>query len=257
MANGVTTTGFSEKEASREDKFKQVWTEELNDVFADVATYYDKANRIAAGGMWDYINRSFLSILDVKPNERVLDVCAGTNAVGIAISKKEPTLKITAIDRSAEMQRVGQERARAEGFEIESIIHDVHELPFPDNSFDAVTLQFASRHLRVIEVFSEIHRVLKPGGRFYHSDMLRPPNKLIEMAYYAYLRFSLTFTAKMFKSSEVALNCRKYFIEVLSMFYSAEELSALMNSVGFTNVTNKKILFGMLAFHRAEKPQEG
>ena len=256
MANGVGTTAFSTKEANREDKFKQVWSEELNDVFADVANYYDRANRIAAGGMWGYINRSFLSIIDVKPNDRVLDVCGGTNAVGIAISKKEPTLKITAIDRSEEMQKVGQERARAAGFEIESVIHDVHELPFPDNSFDAVTLQFASRHLRVIEVFSEIHRVLKPGGRFYHSDMLRPPNKLVAFMYYMYLRFSLTFTATMFKSSRGALNLRKYFIEVLSMFYSADELSALMRQVGFTNVTDKRILFGMLAFHRAEKPQE-
>lgn len=254
MANAGTTTAFSEKEASRETKFNQVWTEELNDVFADVASYYDRANRIAAGGMWNYINRSFLSILDVRPNDRVLDVCGGTNAVGIAALKKEPTLKVTNIDRSAEMQKVGQQRARAQGFEIENVIDDVHHLPFPDNSFDAVTLQFASRHLRVIEVFSEIHRVLKPGGRFYHSDMLRPPNKLIETLYYMYLRFSLTFTAKMFNSSDVALNCRKYFIEVLSMFYSAEELASLMTSVGFTNVTNKKILFGMLAFHRAEKP---
>lgn len=255
MANGGTSAAFSEKEASREDKFNHVWTEELNDVFADVASYYDRANRIAAGGMWNYINRTFLSILDVKPNDSLLDVCGGTNAVGIAALKKEPTLKVTAIDRSEEMQKVGQQRARAAGFEIESVIDDVHHLPFPDNSFDAVTLQFASRHLRVIEVFSEIHRVLKPGGRFYHSDMLRPPNKLVETMYYMYLRFSLTFTARMFNSSEVALNCRRYFIEVLSMFYSAEELSALMRSVGFTNVTDKKILFGMLAFHRAEKPE--
>lgn len=253
MANSVTTRAFSAKEADREDRFKQVWTEELNDVFADVASYYDKANRIAAGGMWNHINKSFLSIIDVKPNDRVLDVCGGTNAVGIEILNKEPTLKITAIDRSAAMQEVGQQRARDRGFEIESVIDDVHHLPFADNTFDAVTLQFASRHLRVIEVFSEIHRVLKPGGRFYHSDMLRPPNKLVAMMYYGYLRFSLTFTAKMFNSSETALNCRKYFIEVLSLFYSAEELKALMESVGFTHVTHKKILLGMLAFHRAEK----
>lgn len=254
MANGVTTSAFSEKEADREDRFKQIWSDELDNVFRDVASYYDRANRWAAGGMWDYINRSFMSIIDVKPNDKVLDVCGGTNAVGIAILNKEPTLKVTAIDRNETMQEVGQQRARAAGFEIESVIDDVHKLPFPDNTFDAVTLQFASRHLRVIEAFSEILRVLKPGGRFYHSDMLRPPNRLVGMLYYAYLRFSLTFTAKVFKSGESALNCRRYFIEVLSTFYSAEELCSLMESVGFTNVTDKKILLGMLAFHRAEKP---
>ena len=256
MANGVTTTAFSEKEADREDRFQDVWTKELDAVFKDVAAYYDRANQWAAAGLWGYIKRSFLSIIDVKPNDRVLDVCGGTNAVGIAILQKEPTLRVTAIDRSAAMQEVGQQRARAAGFEIESVIQDVTTLPFPDNSFDVVTLQFASRHLKVIEVFSEIRRVLKPGGRFYHSDMLRPPNRLIAALYYTYLRFTLTFTAKVFKSSEAALNCRKYFVQVLSLFYSAEELSSLMEQVGFTNVTNKKILLGMLAFHRAEKPQE-
>lgn len=256
MANGISTTAFSEKEADREDRFEHVWSEELDDVFKDVAVYYDKANSIAAAGLWGYLRRSFLSIIDVNPNEHVLDVCGGTNAVGIAILKKEPTLKVTAIDRSRAMQEVGQQRARAAGFEIESVIDDVHHLPFPDNSFDAVTLQFASRHLRVMQVFQEIRRVLKPGGRFYHSDMLRPENRLVARMYYAYLRLCLTMTAKLFNSSETALNCRKYFVQVLSMFYSAGELSALMESTGFTNVTNKTVLKGMLGFHRAEKPRD-
>jgi SAM-dependent methyltransferase len=58
-----------------------------------------------------------------------------------------------------------------------------HVLPFPDNHFDVVTLQYASRHLRVDRVFGEILRVLKPGGRFHHCDMLRPGNPLMERLY--------------------------------------------------------------------------
>ena len=63
---------------------------------------------------------------------------------------------------------IGQERALAKGFHIDSVIGDVHVIPFPDNHFDTVTLTYATRHLRVNEVFKEIHRVLKPGGCFYH-----------------------------------------------------------------------------------------
>lgn len=255
MANGLTSIAIEEKEADRKVRFERVWTEELDAVFKDVAVYYDRANYVASLGLWGYFRRSFMSIIDVRPNERVLDVCAGTNAVSIALLEKEPTLKVTAIDRSAAMQEVGQQRARARGMEIESVIDDVHRLPFPDNSFDVVTLQFASRHLKVVKVFSEIRRVLKPGGRFYHSDMLRPANGLVASLYYAYLRFCLTMTAMVFSSSESALNCRRYFVQVLSMFYSADELKQLLESLGFGPVTYKTVLMGMLGFHRAVKPE--
>ena len=110
------------------------------------------------------------------------------------------------MDRSAEMQAVGQERAHARGVHIHSTIGDVHELPFPDNHFDVVTLQWASRHLRIKRVLSEIRRVLKPGGRFHHCDMLRPANPTVEKLYYAYLRFCLSFTGFVFRSGPVARN---------------------------------------------------
>jgi demethylmenaquinone methyltransferase/2-methoxy-6-polyprenyl-1,4-benzoquinol methylase len=253
MANGITKDQFSEKEIERNDQFEHVWTDQLDLVFKDVAPYYDSANYIASLGLWGYFKRSFLSIIQLKEQQQALDVCAGTNAVGIAMLEKEPTLAVTAIDRSPHMQVVGQRRAREAGFNIDSTLGDVHHLPFPDASFDVVTLQFASRHLRVMQVFKEIHRVLKPGGHFYHSDMLRPANPLIAKLYFAYLKICLTTTALVFNSSEAALNCRKYFVETLSMFYSAAELSKLMESVGFQQVECKTIFAGMLGFHRGIK----
>src|SRR6185503_20622093 len=147
------------REIAREQQFNDVWTRELNDVFADVAPYYDRANFVASLGMWDKFLREFMSTVDVRAGERVLDVCAGTNAIGIALLKRVPTLEVHAIDRSAAMQEVGQRNAKALGLQIRSVIDDVHTLPYPDNHFDLATLQFASRHLRVRRVFSEIRRV--------------------------------------------------------------------------------------------------
>ena len=136
------------REIAREERFNVVWTQELNDVFADVAPYYDRANTIASLGLWGWFLRKFMDTVDIRPGERVLDVCAGTNAIGIALLKREPTLEVHAIDRSAAMQEVGRRNARAKGLRIRSLSGDVHTLPFPDRHFDAVTLQFASRHLR-------------------------------------------------------------------------------------------------------------
>jgi demethylmenaquinone methyltransferase/2-methoxy-6-polyprenyl-1,4-benzoquinol methylase len=245
------------REIAREERFNTVWTQELNDVFADVAPYYDRANYIASLGLWGYFLRQFMSTVDVRPGEKMLDVCAGTNAIGIALLNREPTLEVHAIDRSAAMQEVGRQRAEARGFRIKSVIDDVHTLPYPDNSFDIVTLQFASRHLRIRRVAQEIRRVLKPGGRFFHSDMLRPANRTVEQLYYAYLRFCLWFTGFVFRSGQPALNCKDYFIQALQMFYSAQELNDMLEDVGFRDVTNKTVFYGMLGFHRAVKPEAG
>lgn len=255
MSNSASTMQFSKQEDVRRSAFERVWTEELDDVFKDVATYYDNANSVASLGLWPFFRTRFLSMIDVQPGQKALDVCAGTNAIGIALLKKERTLNVTAIDRSHSMQEVGRQRAERNGVHIKSVINDVHSLPFPDNSFDLVTLQFASRHLQVIQVFKEVHRVLKPGGHFYHSDMLRPPNKWVERIHYAYLKFCLTATAAVFRSGPAALNCRKYFVEVLSMFYSADELSALLREIGFENVRSKSLMGGLLGYHKAAKPQ--
>jgi demethylmenaquinone methyltransferase/2-methoxy-6-polyprenyl-1,4-benzoquinol methylase len=253
MANGVRTIPFSEREDVRENTFNHVWTQELNDVFADVAKYYDKANNVASLGLWGYFREKFLATIELHGNQKALDVCAGTNAIGIGLLQKQPDLQVHAMDRSEAMQEVGRQLAEKKGFCIESTIGDVHHLPFPDNHFDVVTLQFASRHLRVLEVFGEIKRVLKPEGHFYHSDMLRPSNRLIEKIHYIYLRACLTVTAWIFSSGPAALNCRKYFVNALSLFYSAEELSDLLRQLGFHEVTSKTLLGGLLGFHKAVK----
>jgi demethylmenaquinone methyltransferase/2-methoxy-6-polyprenyl-1,4-benzoquinol methylase len=242
---------FSRREVAREQAFSEIWSNEINEVFADVACYYDRVNRAASLGMIDWFRRSFVSIIDLKPKQRVLDVCAGTNAVGIALLKKQPDLEVYAVDRSAEMQRVGQEQAKAHGFHIDSTITDVHTLPFPDNYFDVVTIQFASRHLRLIEVIEEIKRVLKPGGHFYHSDMLRPSNKIVEKAYFAYLTACVSVVAWMFKSNRYALGCKKYFVDALKMFYSPEEMTQLLFDQGFTTVTSSPSLGGVVGSHKA------
>ena len=254
MANGERVIPFSTREDNREQQFKQVWVEELDDVFDDVARYYDRANHVASLGLWNWFRNRFISTIDVQSGQKVLDVCAGTNAIGIALLEKQSDLQVHAMDRSKAMQTVGQESARHLGMHIDSTIGDVHTLPFPDNHFDVVTLQYASRHLRIMDVCHEIRRVLKPGGHFYHCDMLRPANNIVECAYYAYLRLCLNFTALIFRSSSSAHGCKEYFINALRMFYSADELSDLFRDVGFEAVSSQTLLGGMIGFHRAMKP---
>jgi demethylmenaquinone methyltransferase/2-methoxy-6-polyprenyl-1,4-benzoquinol methylase len=244
---------FSSRERERGHEFSVIWKGRLDAVFADVAPYYDFASNLASLGLCNWWRRRFVSFIEVAPGDRVLDVCAGTNGVGIGLLQRQPDLRVFALDRSAAMQAVGGANARALGFHIESIINDAHKLPFPDNCFDVVTLQWASRHLQVVEVFSEIMRVLKPGGRFHHCDMLRPESKPVEVLYSAYLRACVPITALLFRSGSDAWHCRNYFVRAIQMFYSAAELTDLLRNIGFSEVSDWRAPGGILACHKAVK----
>jgi demethylmenaquinone methyltransferase/2-methoxy-6-polyprenyl-1,4-benzoquinol methylase len=244
-------------EQAREQAFDSIWAHDIDAVFSDVAQYYDRANIFATLGFLNHLRHRFLSTIAVRPNQRVLDVCAGTNVIGIGLLERQPTLDVYAVDRSAAMQEVGRDSAQRRGFEIKGTICDVHGLPFPDNYFDVVTLQWATRHLRVIEVFSEINRVLKPGGHFYHCDMLRPANKLFEDLYCFYLKVCVSVISAAFNSGAAALKCRTYFVDAIRMFYSTEELSKLLAELGFSDIKGTSVLGGAVGFHAARKPQAG
>ncbi len=243
----------SHREQARRNEFSRIWKSRLDAVFTDVAPYYDIASNFASLGLCSRWRQRFVSFIEVKPGDRVLDVCAGTNGVGIALLEKQPDLHVFALDRSEAMQEVGRNNSRALGFRIESVIGDAHRLPFPDDSFDMVTLQWASRHLRVVEVFTEIRRVLKPDGRFYHCDMLRPENKLVRSIYSGYLRACLSATARLFRSGPEARVCQDYFVRAVQMFYSSGELTQLLRAIGFGEISSRTAAGGIVAAHRAVK----
>lgn len=245
---------FIGMELARRQAFAAIWDDDINDVFADVARYYDRANVFATLGLLDNLRHRFLATIAVQPGQRVLDVCAGTNVIGIGLLEREPSLEVYSVDRSLAMQEVGRASARRRGFEIKSTICDVHGLPYPDNHFDLVTLQWATRHLRVIDVFSEIRRVLKPGGYFYHCDMLRPADKSIEQLYYLYLKGCVGIISAAFGSAPAALKCRAYFVDAIRLFYSTAELSELLTELDFDEVRGVSVLGGTVGFHKAHKP---
>lgn len=253
----MTPALFDAREQRRRSLFSRTWGELIPKVFEDVPKYYRLGNVVASFGLWEVWVWQFINTIELQPGYRALDVCAGTNDIGVRLLRREPGLSLTAVDRSREMQEEGQNRARHYGVRIDSVIHDVHELPFPDASFDVVTLQAASRHLQLDKVLPEILRVLKPGGHFYHCDMLKPSTRAIEWLYVHFLRWSVTWTALIFESSRASRDCCDYFHDAISNFYTPEELSAVFRLVGFTNVTCRKSVWGgMVGFHRSQKPLE-
>ena len=216
---------FLKKEDLRSQLFGETWRTLIPEVFRDVPTYYDKGNAVASLGTCACWSGIFAQAIHrhLPPGAKVLDVCSGIHEV---------PLKLT----------------------IHAQVCDAHVLPFPDNSFDAVTLQFASRHLEIIRAFKEIHRVLKPGGIFCHDDMLRPASRIVEVPYLAYLRFSVWFTAKLFGSSAESMKCVRYFADAIHHFYKPRELDGLLKGVGFVDIESRSFLTGVMSYHISHKP---
>lgn len=248
---------FLRKEHVRSHLFRDTWQNLIPEVFRDVPTYYDRGNAVASLGHCSRWSNTFAAAIrrHLPPGARLLDVCSGTHDIPLRLLASDPTLHIDAVDRSEHMIAEGQRRAGERKLTIHARVCDAHVLPFADNSFDAVTLQFASRHLEIIRAFKEIHRVLKPGGIFCHNDMLRPSSKIVEIPYLIYLRFSVWFTAMIFGSSAESKKCVGYFASSIRHFYTPGELAALLKGVGFADIESGDFLTGALAYHVVRKPQ--
>lgn len=246
---------FAEREDFRSRRFGDVWNTLIPEVFRDVPTYYDKGNAVASLGNCARWSNKFADAIAarLKPGDLVLDVCTGTHDIPMRLLEREPTLRIEAVDGSPHMIAEGQRRAREKNFTIHAQVCDAHKLPFPDNTFDAVTLQFASRHLVIGTAFKEIHRVLKPGGLFCHNDMLRPSWRVVEIPYLLFLRFSVWFTAKMFASSPESMKCIGYFTDAIRHFYKPGEMCELMSDIGFKGLECRNFLTGVMSYHICRK----
>jgi demethylmenaquinone methyltransferase/2-methoxy-6-polyprenyl-1,4-benzoquinol methylase len=247
---------FIRKEDLRSNLFGETWRNSIPEVFRDVPAYYDKGNAVASLGSCARWSGTFASAIHrhLPRGARVLDVCSGTHDIPLRLLALDPTLYIHAMDGSEHMTAEGQRRAGERNLTIHARVCDAHALPYDDGSFDAVTLQFASRHLEIIRTFREIHRVLRPGGIFCHNDMLRPASRVVEAPYLVYLRFSVWLTAKLFGSSPESRRCVGYFADAIRHFYRPRELAALLEGIGFENIESRNFLAGVMSYHIARKP---
>lgn len=244
------------REDFRSNLFGETWRTLIPEVFRDVPTYYDKGNAVASLGSCSRWSTKFAAAIHrcLPPRSTVLDVCSGTHDIPLRLLAIDPTLEIHTVDSSVDMTAEGQRRARERNQAIHARVCDAHALPFAENSFDAVTLQFASRHLEIIRVFREIYRVLKPGGIFCHNDMLRPALRTVEVPYLIYLRFSVWFTAKLFGSSANSIKCVSYFANAIRHFYTPSELGELLKGVGFVGIESRSFITGVMSYHISRKP---
>jgi len=183
-----------------------------------------------------------------------LDVCAGTGETASYLVKNSGNnTQIFATDFSLPMLSVAKNKP--EGNKICFSISEIKNLPFPDNSFDLVTISFATRNINtnrkdLITSFKEIRRILKRGGVFINLETSQPEFPLIRTIFHWYVKIFIKPVGARISGSKAAY---AYLASTIPRFYPADELSDILIESGFQSVECDHLLFGAAAIHRAVK----
>jgi demethylmenaquinone methyltransferase/2-methoxy-6-polyprenyl-1,4-benzoquinol methylase len=218
-------------------------------MFDEVSTHYDRTNTVLSMGNATLWRVATTRAVAPAPGERILDVAAGTGTSSAALSKSGAS--VVAADFSPGMIEVGRRRHAAHPF-IEFVHADAMQLPFDDDSFDAVTISFGLRNVaNPRKALAEFYRVAKPGGRVVICEFSRPPLAVVRTSYFAYLKLGLPVLAKLASSNPSAY---EYLMDSIKDWPSQNVLSGWLRDAGFTDVAYRNLTAGIVALHRGVKP---
>ncbi len=212
--------------------------DEVRGMFDRIAPVYDVMNRVMTAGL-DQSWRRLAAQAVVRPGDRVLDACCGTGDLAIA-AEREGGL-VTGLDFSERML----ERARRKSASVEWVRGDMLDLPFADQSFDAVTVGFGVRNVDGLERgLAELRRVLRPGGRLAILEITQPRGPLRPF-------FDVWFDRIVPLLGRVLPggSAYRYLPASVRRFPTAEGLSALMDEAGFGSVRFRLLGGTIVALH--------
>jgi len=226
----------------------------IKEIFSEVPKTYEIINHVLTFGMdilWR--RKAVKTALTANPGDW-LDMCTGTGETAIYLKKNAPAgTKIHAADFSPAM--LAEARKKTEAKNINFVSADIKALPFSDNSFDLITISFATRNINLnkealIKSFSELNRVLKPGGLFVNLETSQPPFGIIRKCYHLYMNLFVAQIGSLISRSKKGYG---YLAKSVPLFYSADELADIMLQAGFDDVTFRRIMLGTVAIHQARK----
>ncbi len=229
----------------------------VNDLFARVAPRYDLINDLQSLGLHRAWKRRLIRMAAAKPGERALDVCCGTGDIAFALARSGA--EVTGFDFSEPMLNVARQRAAAMpqgAWRMPRFTRgDAQSLPYPDASFDIVTVGYGLRNLPSWERgLHEMHRVARPGGRLLVLDFGKPDNALLRSLYFAYLRWLVPVFGKLFCGDAAT---HSYILESLKHYPAQRGVAARMSELNCRDVRAMDLLGGAMSINYAVKSGRG
>ena len=225
------------------------------DVFHSVAAKYDVMNDLMSGGVHRLWKRFTIELSGVRTGQKVLDIAGGTGDLTAKFSRLVgPTGEVVLADINDSMLKVGRDKLLDSGVcgNVVFTQADAQYLPFPDNTFDCITIAFGLRNVTDKDLaLRSMLRVLKPGGRLLVLEFSKPTNPLIEKFYDFY---SFNVLPKMGQLVANDADSYQYLAESIRMHPDQETLKGMMNDAGFVNTKFYNMTSGIVALHRGFKP---
>jgi demethylmenaquinone methyltransferase / 2-methoxy-6-polyprenyl-1,4-benzoquinol methylase len=228
--------------------------EGIRKIFSEVPHSYELVNHILTLGLDIFWRRKAAKIAATGGGGMWMDICSGTGEMTFYLSRLAPErTQVFVVDFALPM--VEHALKKKDAHKIFFILSDINALPFPDKTFDLVTISFATRNINLnreglLQSLQEIKRILKSKGRFVSLETSQPSSSLIRKLFHIYVRLAIKPIGQIISSSKSAYT---YLSFTIPRFYSAEEFAEILLQAGFAQVTFKRELFGVAAVHKAVK----
>ncbi|WP_370391557.1 bifunctional demethylmenaquinone methyltransferase/2-methoxy-6-polyprenyl-1,4-benzoquinol methylase UbiE [uncultured Winogradskyella sp.] len=225
---------------------------QVTQMFDTISQEYDGLNRVISFGIDIKWRNKVVELVAQHQPESILDIATGTGDLAISLSATQAK-KIIGLDISDGMLEVGRKKIKAQDLDdkISMVIGDSEELPFEDNTFDAITVAFGIRNFENLEKgLAEILRVLKPNGIFVILETSVPTNPVYKFGYTMYSKYMLPAIGKLFSKDKVAY---RYLSESASVFPYGEALNNILRKIGFISVEDHPQTMGVATIYKASK----
>lgn len=221
----------------------------IRKMFASISSRYDLLNHLLSLGFDRKWRETAGKIILSDGARKVLDVCAGTLDLSIAVSSyKGFNGMVVGTDFCKEMLEIGMEKV---GSQILPLCADTLHLPFKDNSFDAITSAFGIRNIQNLrEALIEMKRVIKDDGKAVILEFYRPKNSILFSFYLFYFRNILPIIGRIISGNKRAYS---YLRDSVTAFLTQEEMKKEMELAGFKDVGYKNLTFGIVTIHTGRK----
>ena len=243
------TTHFGYREVPRADK-----TGLVRQVFESVADNYDLMNDLMSLGVHRLWKRHFVATSGISSGQRVLDLAGGTGDIAALLSARVGGAgEVVLSDINPAMLRIGRQRMEDRGLvgNLSYALANAERLPFPDASFDAVTIAFGLRNVTDKErALREMLRVLKPGGRVHILEFSSVRAEPLKQLYDGYSFGVLPLLGRLVAGDA---DSYQYLAESIRRHPDQETLGGMLREAGFKQVQYRNLSGGVVAIHRGRR----
>jgi demethylmenaquinone methyltransferase/2-methoxy-6-polyprenyl-1,4-benzoquinol methylase len=232
---------------------KQKKQQYVTQMFQTIAPRYDFITVLLSYGMDRGWKRRLIEMLDLKGDEKALDLACGTGDITFALGERLPSGEAVGLDITQGMLDIAEEKRRDKKAE-NVYFHrgDIMSMPFADASYDCVTCGYALRNVPDVELaLVEIKRVLKPGGKFLSLDFAHPKNRIYR---WLYLRYLIVVGSTVGILLHGDPDTYRYIPESLKLYPGQQGVRETMNRLGFVNTGFQEFGGGIMAINYGSKP---